>query len=310
MTLTELRYAVALEETRHFGQAAARCFVSQPTLSIAIRKLEDRLGVTLFERHRGRAELTPVGQRIIEQARRVLAEAALLEEIAAGAVDELNGPLRLGAIFTVAPYLLPNLVPGLSKVAPQMPLIIEENFTDSLSERLRQGELDVIVIAQPFDPPGVRIWPLYEEEFVVAMSPRHTLADEESIDPLELAEERLLMLGPGHCFRDQVLAAVPSANQQAELGNPMQGSSLETIRHMVASGLGITVLPQSSLRLEPDSHDLLITRPFSGQPPTRRICMAWRRSFPRIKAIRAVHDAILQSGMSGVSWLPQAQATD
>lgn len=304
MTLTELRYAVALDETRHFGQAANRCFVSQPTLSIAIRKLEDRLGVTLFERHRGRAEVTPVGRRILDQARRVLAEASLLEEIAAGAVDELNGPLRLGAIFTVAPYLLPNLVPGLSKIAPQMPLVIEENFTDTLSERLRQGELDVIVVAEPFSPPGVRIWPLYEEEFVVAMSPRHTLADEDSIDPVELAEERLLMLGPGHCFRDQVLAAIPSAKSHAELGNPLQGSSLETIRHMVASGLGVTVLPASSVDLQSQTSSGLLVRPFKEPVPRRRIVLAWRRSYPRMRAIEAVREAILACPTPGVALLP------
>ncbi len=310
MTLTELRYAVALDETRHFGQAASRCFVSQPTLSIAIRKLEDRLGVTLFERHRGRAEVTPVGRQILDQARRVLAESALLEEIAAGAVDELSGPLRLGAIYTVAPYLLPNLVPGLSKIAPKMPLVIEENFTDALSERLRQGELDVIVIAMPFAPPGVRVWSLYEEEFVVAMSPQHTLADDSSIDPSELAEERLLMLGPGHCFRDQVLAAVPNAGTQSEFANPLQGSSLETIRHMVASGLGVTVLPASSVDLQSQTSSGLLVRPFKDPVPKRRIALAWRRSYPRMRAVKAVREAILACPTPGIVLLPESEPTE
>ncbi|MGB1557463.1 MAG: hydrogen peroxide-inducible genes activator [Oceanococcaceae bacterium] len=306
MTLTELRYAVALDETRHFGQAAARCFVSQPTLSIAIRKLEDRLGTPLFERHRGRAEVTPIGRQLLDQARRVLAEAALLEEIAAGAVDELSGPLRLGAIFTVAPYLLPNLVPGLGKIAPKMPLVIEENFTDTLSERLRRGDLDIIVVALPFAPAGVRVWPLYEEEFVVAMSPRHTLADESQIDPAELAEERLLMLGPGHCFRDQVLAAVPHPGHSADLGNPTQGSSLETIRHMVASGLGVTVLPASSVDLQSQTSSGLLVRPFKAPVPKRCIALAWRRSYPRMRAVEAVRQAILACPTPGIALLPDS----
>lgn len=310
MTLTELRYAVTLDETRHFGQAAARCFVSQPTLSIAIRKLEDRLGVILFERHRGRAEVTPVGRKILDQARRVLAESALLEEIAAGAVDELAGPLRLGAIYTVAPYLLPNLVPGLSKIAPKMPLVIEENFTDQLSERLRQGELDVIIVAMPFEPPGVRVWPLYEEEFVVAMSPQHTLADDAQIDPAELAEERLLMLGPGHCFRDQVLAAVPGSGMPTEFANPLQGTSLETIRHMVASGLGVTVLPASSVDLQSQTSSGLLVRPFKDPVPKRTISLAWRRSYPRMRAIKAVREAILGCPTPGIILLPESEPSD
>lgn len=311
MTLTELRYIVALDKERHFGRAAERCFVSQPTLSVALRKFEDELCITVFERQRGKVRPTPTGLQIIQQARKVLAEARQLESIASEGQDELKGRLRLGAIYTVGPYLLPRLIPALKQTAPAMPLVIEENYTHELEAQLHRNELDVIIVAEPFTPNGVRRWPLYDEPFVVAMPTQHPWAQREAIAPNALAEDNLLLLGPGHCFRDQVIASCPNCAQVPdEADEPLAGGSLETIRHMVASGLGITVLPQSSLRPEFDSHDLLITRPFSGQPPTRRICMAWRRSFPRIKAIQAVHSAILQSGMRGVSWLSQAQSTD
>ncbi len=310
MTLTELRYIVALDRERHFGRAAERCFVSQPTLSVAIRKLEDQLGVTLFERQRGEVKPTPTGERILAQARKVLAEAELIQAIAKEGQDELTGRLRLGAIYTVGPYLLPRLVPALKRSAPQMPLVIEENFTSELSAQLRRNELDLIIVAEPFSPPGVSTWALYDEPFVVAMAPEHPWTARESIAANDLAGENLLLLGPGHCFRDQVIENCPDCETRDEDEEPLAGSSLETIRHMVASGLGITVLPQTSLNPDTDDGQLLATRPFSGRAPTRRIALAWRRSFPRPKAIRAVHDAILASQLDGVSWLPDAQPTD
>ncbi len=311
MTLTELRYIVALDRERHFGRAAERCFVSQPTLSVALRKFEEQLGITVFERQRGQVKPTPTGQRIIEQARKVLVESEMLAAIASEGKDELKGRLRVGAIYTVAPYLLPPLIPALKQIAPQMPLVIEENYTSELDLQLRRNELDVIIIAEPFSGNGINTWALYDEAFVVAMPAQHPWEERSSIAPDALADENLLLLGPGHCFRNQVIESCPNCAQISdEADEPMAGSSLETIRHMVASGLGVTVLPQSSLGAELGYGDLLVTRPFAGTAPTRRISLAWRRSFPREKAIQALRQAVLQSRMHGVSWLPQAQISE
>lgn len=309
MTLTELRYIVALDKERHFGRAAERCFVSQPTLSVALRKFEDHLGITVFERQRGEVKPTPTGERIIAQARRVLAEAQLVEAIAKEGQDELSGRLRLGAIYTVGPYLLPKLIPQLKRLAPAMPLVIEENFTSALSAQLRRNELDLIIVAEPFAPPGISTWALYDEEFVVALPPQHPWTHENSIPANQLSEENLLLLGPGHCFRDQVIDSCPDCVHRGEEEEALSGSSLETIRHMVASGLGITVLPRTSINPETDEGQLLTTRDFSGTAPTRRITLAWRRSFPRMKAIASVHAAILASQLGGVEWLPDSEPT-
>lgn len=311
MTLTELRYLVNLDKERHFGRAAERSFVSQPTLSVALKKLEDGLGVTLFERNRGEARPTPVGARIIAQARRVLAEAVLIEDLAKEGQDELIGPLRLGAIYTVAPYLLPGLVPLLRQSAPKMPLVIEENFTAVLIEQLRNNELDVAIMAEPIDGQGLVSWPIYDEAFVVLMPPEHRWASHQQIPAQALAEENLLLLGPGHCFRDQVIEACPNCidPQRGEL-KPHTGSSLETIRHMVASGLGITVVPQSSVASRPLDSVGLIAKPIAAPGPQRRIIMVWRKSYPRRQAVDVLRAAILQAAMPGVSYLPQAGAPD
>lgn len=316
MTLTELRYLVALHRERHFGRAADRVFVSQPTLSVALRKLEEELGVTLFERSRREARPTPIGERIIAQAERILQETETLTAIAERGRDELKGPLRLGAIYTVGPYLLPHLIPVLRETTPDMPLVIEENFTVELSRQLRQNELDAILVALPFAQPGVETWPLYDEPFVVVLPKGHRWSERKEILPNDLSHQDLLLLGPGHCFRDQVLEACPDCEDHTVEGErPRAGSSLETIRHMVASGLGITVLPQSSTCSETEEQPLLVTRPFSGRAPSRRIALAWRSSFPRPKAIAAVRDAILACGMPGVDLLdhapqPSADATE
>lgn len=307
MTLTELRYLVALDTERHFGRAAERSFVSQPSLSVALRKLEDQLGVTLFERSRGEAKPTPVGERIIEQARVVLAEAATIEAIAQAGQDELAGPLRLGAIYTVGPYLLPHLVPKLRALAPNMPLVIEENFTVNLLLQLKNNDLDVVLIALPIDQPGLATWPVYDEDFAVVVPEAHAWAERSAIAPRELASENLLLLGPGHCFRDQVVEACPECTDyKPGQPRPQTGSSLETIRHMVASGLGITVLPQSSLQNRPDDPAALVARPMESPVPTRRVALAWRKQFPRKAAISKLREAVLQSGMQGVRWLDAA----
>ncbi len=294
MTLTELRYIVALAREQHFGRAAQRCFVSQPTLSIAVKKLEDELGLTLFERRKNAVSTTPAGAAVIAQARRVLEEAQTLKQLAEAGQDQLKSPLRLGAIHTVGPYLFPALVPQIRRFAPQMPLYLEENQTDVLRERLKQGELDAIVIALPFVETDVVTRPLYHEPFAMLLPQDHPWRDRASIAAADLKQIRLLMLGEGHCFRDQVLQACPGLAERRQDGLLLaEGGSLETIRYMVASGLGATVLPRSALRAVPPSA-LVVVRHFSAPQPQRVVALAWRASFPRPDAIDALCHAIGQ----------------
>lgn len=296
MTLNELRYIVAVARERHFGRAAEACHISQPTLSVAVRKLEDELGVALFERAPGEIAVTPVGRRIIEQAQRVLEEAALIKRLASQGQNELVGVLRLGVIYTIGPYLLPHLIPRLHRRAPDMPLQIEENYTATLSERLKAGDLDVLILSLPFDEPGISTQAVYEEPFVVLMPLGHPLEQAAVIDSATLAEQELLLLGPGHCFRDQVLRFCPECHRLSVASDSMQktleGSSLETIRLMVATGIGVTVLPYTSVSGYAHASDLLSVRPFAEPAPTRSVALAWRKSFPRQRVIALLNEAI------------------
>ena len=291
MTLTELKYVVALAQERHFGRAAQKCFVTQPTLSLALAKLEDELGVRLFERNKNEVLVTPMGAGIVEQARRVLDEAGKIASLAKGAQDQLAGALRLGVIPTIGPYLLPELVPILRKRAPDMPLMIEENFTGSLVPLLRDGEIDVALIALPFVVPGVKTRALYEEPFSVVVPEGHAWARKKRVRPDELSGESLLVLNAGHCFREQVLEACPG---QANTASPegRSGSSLETIRNMVASGLGVSVLPDTALQAR-YANRLVKVIPFTEPAPSRKVAIAWRTGFSRPKAVEAVAQAVL-----------------
>lgn len=291
MTLTELRYVVALAQERHFGRAAKKCFVTQPTLSLALAKLEDELGVRLFERNKNEVLVTPMGEAIVEQARRVLDEAGKITSLAKGSQDQLAGALRLGIIPTIGPYLLPELVPILRVLAPNMPLVIEENFTASLVPMLRDGEIDVAIVALPFSVAGVKTRTLYEEPFSVVVPEGHGWARRKHVRPDELSGENLLVLNAGHCFRDQVLEACPG---QSNTANPegRSGSSLETIRNMVASGLGVSVLPATAL--QPRYGNRLVKEvPFAEPAPSRKVAIAWRASFARPDAVEAVAQAVL-----------------
>jgi LysR family hydrogen peroxide-inducible transcriptional activator len=289
MTLNELRYIVAVANERSFGRAAKRCFVSQPALSVAIQKLEEELGARLFERGKSEATVTPVGARIVEQAQKVLEEAARIRAIAQTGRNPLAGTLKLGIIFTVAPYLLPDLIPALHDRAPQMPLDLEENLTEHLETGLKGGRIDAAIIALPFAPPGIVTEFLYEEPFQVVVPRGHKWAGRKSIRPDELAAEHPILLNVGHCFRDQVLDACPELNR-AE-AQTRRTSSLETVRNMVASGLGVSVLPRDALT--PRYHSrLLVPVPFTLPAPSRRIAIAYRRSFPRPEAIAAIREAV------------------
>ena len=289
MTLNELRYIVAVAQERNFGRAATKCFVSQPALSVAIQKLEEELGAPLFERGKSEVTITAVGERIVEQAQKVLEETARIREIAQSGRNQLAGVLKLGVIYTIGPYLLPDLVPALHARAPQMPLDIEENLTENLEAALKTGRIDVAIIALPFAPPGIVTEFLYEEPFQVVVPHGHKWAKRKSIAPDELPAEHTILLNVGHCFRDQVLDACPELSRAD--AQVTRTNSLETVRNMVASGLGVSVLPRDALT--PRYHSqLVVPVPFTKPSPARRIALAHRKSFPRPAAIAAVREAV------------------
>ncbi|MGI4814696.1 MAG: LysR substrate-binding domain-containing protein [Janthinobacterium lividum] len=317
MTLTELKYILAVARERHFGRAAEACFVSQPTLSVAVKKLEDELNVQIFERGSSEVSITAIGEQIIAQAQRVLEQTSAIKEIAKQGKDPLAGPLRLGVIYTIGPYLLPGLVKKMIDAVPQMPLMLQEDFTLRLIERLKQGELDVAIMALPFPESGLMVRPLYDESFVVAVPKGHHWEARATIDADDLKRETMLLLGSGHCFRDHVLGVCPELmrfSQSAEgIQKTFEGSSLETIRHMVASGVGITVLPSTSVRQagaasdvagrKPRSDAMLSYLPFSKPVPERRVVMVWRKSFTRMAAIDALYRAVLACELPGAETL-------
>lgn len=306
MTLTELKYIVAVARIRHFGRAAEACFVSQPTLSVAVRKLEEELGITLFERNVNEVTPTPVGEQVVAQAQRALEAAEEVRRIASQSKDPLVGPLRIGAIYTIGPYLMPGLIPGLRQRAPQMPLLIQENYTLRLADMLRRGELDLVVLSLPFAEPGIVTQAVYDEPFRVVLPADHAWLAQREIPAEWVGEENVLLLTSGNCFRDQVLQAFPVLNRSASgMQKTLEGSSLETIRYMVASGTGITVLPSTAADAIPEHNSLLATRPFAGTGPSRRVALAWRKSFPRIQAVEAVRQAILASDLPGVTKLDE-----
>jgi LysR family hydrogen peroxide-inducible transcriptional activator len=266
MTLTELKYIVAVARERHFGRAAEACFVSQPTLSVAIKKLEDELNVQIFERGASEVSVTPIGDQIVTQAQRVLEQTFAIKEIAKQGKDPLVGPFRLGVIYTIGPYLLPTLVKQMIQRVPQMPLMLQENYTEKRRE----------------------------------------------IDAEDLKQETMLLLGNGHCFRDHVLGVCPELMRFSQTADGIQktfeGSSLETIRHMVASGVGITVLPRMSVaeigpRANGPDAELLSYVPFNEPVPDRRVVLVWRKSFTRMPAIDAISEAIAACELPGVAKL-------
>ncbi len=320
MTLTELKYIVAVAREKHFGKAAEACFVSQPTLSVAIRKLEDELEVKLFERSANEVTVTPLGEEIVRQAQSVLEQAASIKEIARRGKDPLAGPLKLGVIYTIGPYLLPDLVRNAITQSPQMPLMLQENFTVKLLEMLRTGEIDCAILAEPFPDTGLAIAPLYDEPFMAALPSHHPLATLKSVTAEQLKSETMLLLGTGHCFRDHVLEVCPEfarySSHAEGIRRSFEGSSLETIKHMVAAGMGVTLVPRLSVpeasldggRKRRKNEDafvkyLPVTDEHGAAPPTRRVVLAWRRSFTRYEAIAALRNAIYACELPGVTRL-------
>jgi LysR family transcriptional regulator, hydrogen peroxide-inducible genes activator len=309
MTLTELKYIVAVAREKHFGRAAEACFVSQPTLSVAIKKLEEELDLKIFERGSNEISTTPLGEEIVRQAHAVIEQAAAIKEIAKRGKDPVSGPLRLGVIYTIGPYLLPELVRQTIARVPQMPLVIQENFTARLLELLRAGEIDCAVMAEPFPDQGLAVAPLYDEPFVAAVPKGHALARRKTVTAEELRDETMLLLGTGHCFRDHVLEVCPEyarfSSRSGDAGEgfrkSFEGSSLETIKYMVASGMGVTVVPQLSVPADDSPHVKYIR--FSPPAPTRRVVLAWRRTFTRYEAIAALRNCIYACTLAGVTRL-------
>jgi LysR family transcriptional regulator, hydrogen peroxide-inducible genes activator len=288
MTLIELKFVVAVAQERNFRRAAEKCFVTQPALSLGIKKLEEELGLMIFERSRTEVSLTEIGAKIVEQANVVLEQAANLKELAKLGTNQLDGLFKLGMIHSIGPYLLPEIIPILRKTAPNMPLEIEETLTANLETQLRTGVIDAAVIALPFDVPGLQYRALYDEEFDVVVPIQHHWATRKHIKPEELSDEKVLLLNSGHCFSNQVTQACPELSRKGEI---LQGNSLETIRNMVASNLGITVLPSSATAAR-YSNPLVKVIPFTKPAPTRRIAIAWRKSFVRIEAVDKIAEAI------------------
>lgn len=318
MTLTELKYIVAVARERHFGKAAEACYVSQPTLSVAVKKLEEELDVKLFERSANEVTVTPLGEEIVRQAQSVLEQAANIKDIAKRGKDPLAGPLKLGVIYTIAPYLLPDLVRQVITHSPQMPLVLQENFTVKLLEMLRTGEIDCAILAEPFPDTGLALAPLYDEPFFAAVPTSHALAKQDSVTTEELKSETMLLLGNGHCFRDHVLEVCPEfarfSSDAEGIRKSFEGSSLETIKHMVAAGMGITLVPRLSVPKdafetkkrrgdEPFVKYLPVQDGKNLPPPTRRVVLAWRRSFTRYEAIAALRNAVYGCELPGVTRL-------
>lgn len=315
ITLTELRYLAALAETRHFGRAAAKCHVSQPTLSMGIKSLEGKLGLKLCERRRQETLLTQAGQAIAVEAGQVLSRVRGIRDLALASRDEFHAPLRIGVIHTVAPALLPYLVQAASAGGSHLKLHLRENYTHELLAALHAGVLDAIVLSPPFAAEGLDVVPLYAEPFVVAMPKSHPWTLLDSVPAVALAGENVLLLTAGNCFRDQVLHVCPELGRQGSTGagaaafQILEGSSLSTLRQMVASGAGVTILPATSVAPSEPTHSMLEFRPFSGSTPKRDIALASRRNFPRPAALRALVEALRDCRLPGVEWLPVGNET-
>ena len=295
MTLQELRYLVALADKGHFVRAAESCHVGQSTLSTQLKKLEASLNVTLFERSRHHLHATPVGERIIEQARIALAVIERIKEAARVGHEPMAGPLRLGVIPTLGPYLVPHFLPAIRKRFPDLSIYLREDLTEHLLERLRHGRLDALLLALPLRGDDIETLELFQETFVVALPSGHRLASRSHIEQTDLERENVLLLEEGHCMRHQALAICDQqpVNQREEL----KATSIETLRQMVAAGVGCTLLPHlAALPGAGSLHDnAVLIRPFAPPQPTRAIGLAWRRHFPRESTLRTLADLIRQS---------------
>jgi LysR family hydrogen peroxide-inducible transcriptional activator len=290
MNLRDLRYLVALADERHFGRAAERCYVSQPTLSAQVRKLEEYLGVPLVERQPRRVTLTSAGEKIVERARRLLLEADAIVELAKTDRDPLSGAIKLALIPTVGPYLLPHVARRLRKDLPRLKLMLYEFQTATLLEKLRAGEIDMGILALPVPLDGLEAEPLYDEPFTLAVPSGHRLADHERVKVDDLKGETLLLLEDGHCLRDQALEVCSRIRVHEE--QDYRATSLETLRQMVAAGHGVTLLPQLAAESPVGGVRGLRAKPFARPAPSRTIGAVWRKSTTRAPAVAAIGGSI------------------
>jgi LysR family transcriptional regulator, hydrogen peroxide-inducible genes activator len=290
MNLKDLKYLVALADTGHFGRAAERTFVSQPTLSAQLKKLEEYLGVKLVERHPKHVQLTDVGKQIVARARRMLNEGDEIIALARHNTDPLAGKLKVALIPTIGPYLLPRVMQKLRKALPQLGLMLYEYQTEELLRRLKDGELDLGIAALPVEQDGLETRELYKEEFTVALPNSNPLAQKTSIRISDLKGQTLLLLEDGHCLRDQALEVCSRVDiREAE---DFRATSLETLRHMVVAGLGVTLMPELAVESPFGSQRGLTIRQFTKPAPTRTVGAVWRKSSTRVEAIGGVCDVI------------------
>ncbi|MBC7906230.1 MAG: hydrogen peroxide-inducible genes activator [Rhodospirillaceae bacterium] len=284
-TLRQLRYLVALAEHRHFGRAAETCLATQSTLSAGLQELENLLGVTLVERTKRKVMLTPLGEEVVARARVVLRGAEDITDLAAASAEPLSGPLRLGVIPTIGPYLLPRVLPSLRQAYPNLRLYLREDLTARLLERLSSGDLDAVLIALPYDSAEMESMVVGEDPFMLACPPGHALAAKSEIDSADLVDCELLLLEEGHCLREHALAACRLPGPAK--GDGIMGTSLATLVQMVANGLGVTLLPQMAVQCGVLAGTDLVTRPLA-EAGNRLIGLAWRPSSPRKAEFRAL----------------------
>jgi LysR family transcriptional regulator, hydrogen peroxide-inducible genes activator len=286
MNLKDLKYLVALADTGHFGKAAERSFVSQPTLSAQLKKLEEYLGVKLVERQPKNVQLTEIGKQVVQRARRMLEQGDEIVALARNNADPLSGRIRVALIPTVGPYLLPRVTQKIRKVMPNLGLMLYEYQTEPLLRRLRDGEFDLGIIALPTDSEGLETRVLYEEAFMLAVPQQHALTDKASIKVQDLKGQALLLLEDGHCLRDHALEVCSRVDVHEV--EDFRATSLETLRQMVVAGLGITLLPELAVESPFGAQRGLVTRPFAKPAPSRTIGAVWRKSSTRSVAIREI----------------------
>ena len=290
MNLKDLKYLVALADTGHFGRAAERSFVSQPTLSAQLKKLEEFLGVKLVERQPKNIQLTEVGKQIVVRARRMLDESEEIIALARSNTDPFAGKLKMGLIPTIGPYLLPRVMPKIRKAVPQLGLMLYEYQTGALLKRLRDGEIDLGIMALPVVGEGLESRALYEKAFTVALPSHHPLAAKSTIKVQDLKGQTLLLLEDGHCLRDQALEVC--SRVEVHEAQDFRATSLETLRQMVVAGLGVTLLPEMAVESPYGSQRGLAIRPFHKPTPSRTVGAVWRKSSTREAAIAAVCDVM------------------
>ena len=296
MNIRDLKYIIAVAETQHFGKAAERCFVSQPTLSGQIKKLEDELGISIFERTRRSVKITPVGESILSHARQIMEQVDAIEQLALASRDPFAGPLRIGVIPTLSPYLMPLVMKPLQTKYPQMKLVLSEELTDILLARLRNHEIDAALLATPVDDPGLSTMPLFDEPFWVAYPRKHAFYHKEKITLRDLDKENLLLLSEGHCLAKQAMdvCRIKDREHQGELSD-LRAASLETLIQFVRAGVGVTLVPALAMQGSWATGSGVVAQPLTINDASRRISLVYRQSYPRIAALQAYTEIILDN---------------